>query len=81
MCFSVWMCLHQVLTAVQVSKDPSIRKAHTSYSEIVSPVKFLRIRQEECNRILKLKCNPGRIWSLASLWTATHALPAASLFG
>ena len=42
----------------QVRKDLSITDAHASSSELQFPNKFLRIRQEECNRILKLKMLP-----------------------
>ena len=54
-----WMRLHLIVPfCCQVRKDLSITDAHASSSELQFPNKFLRIRKEECNRILKLKMLP-----------------------
>ena len=65
----MWKCLHWLLNCYRSEMILASGKHTPAPPKLHLLSKFFKIRQEDCNRILKLKCNPGRIWSAASLWS------------
>ena len=67
--FLQWKFLHWMLNCYRSEMILASGKHTPAPPRLYLLSKFFKIRQEDCNRILKLKCNPRRIWSAASLWS------------